>query len=252
MSLSVALSTHSVAAVTGSSTTSWMMPAALAFLGSTILPCSRNGEAAMAPIMRMKRVVPPMPGKIPTMISGRPILAFGLSAAKMRWVASGNSRPMPSAVPGRAEAIGLPPLLVLGSMPARSILRRNLWPIMVKSNSACAGSSPASARIEPSTFRSIPPAKVSLPDVITAPLISSLPSTSSMQASKSPKASRLSTFIDLDFTSQVMMATPLSPTFIVKSVMFLILVSAGYTRSMMVAAPMPDAMQSVAKPVSLS
>ena len=37
------------------------------------------------------RVVPPAPGKMPTLISGRPILALGLSAAMMRWQASGIS-----------------------------------------------------------------------------------------------------------------------------------------------------------------
>ncbi len=75
------------------STTSSIRPAALAVAGSDSLPSSRNGAAAIAPSLRTSRVVPPAPGKMPTMISGRPILALGLSAAKMRWQASGISKP---------------------------------------------------------------------------------------------------------------------------------------------------------------
>jgi hypothetical protein len=74
---------------------------------------------------------------------------------------------------GMAQATGLPPLLVLGSMPARSSFRRMRWPFMVKSNSPWAGSSPASARMVASAFRSMPPAKVSLPEVSTIPLTAS-------------------------------------------------------------------------------
>ena len=79
-------STHSRALSSSSSagTTSSTTPADLAFFGSFSLPSSRSGEADIAPSLRASRVVPPAPGKMPTMISGRPILAFALSAAKMR------------------------------------------------------------------------------------------------------------------------------------------------------------------------
>ncbi len=93
MSASDAESTQAFAAASSSSagTTSSTSPADFAFFGSESLPSSRKGAAAITPILRTSRVVPPAPGKMPTMISGRPILAFGLSAAKMRWQASGIS-----------------------------------------------------------------------------------------------------------------------------------------------------------------
>ena len=219
MSASLAFSTQSFAAATGSATTSSIRPADFAAAGATILPSSKKGDAAIAPSLRARRVVPPAPGKIPTMISGRPIRALGLSATKMRCVASGSSSPMPAAVPGRAEAIGLPPLLVLASMPARSILRSRACIFIVPSNSPCAGSSPASSRILASRFRSIPPAKdPSLPEVITAPLMASSDRTVSMMLSSSDRPSIDMTFMDFPGTSQVMMATPSASVFMVKSV----------------------------------
>ncbi len=212
--------THSTAAASGSSTTSSIRPADFALRGSESLPSRRKGEAAMAPILRASRVVPPMPGKMPTRISGRPILALGSSAQKMRWQASGISSPMPSAVPGRAAAMGLPPLLVFASMPARSIFRRMAWERMRPSKRPRAGSSPASSFILAMTLRSMPPAKLpGLPEVMTAPRMASSDSTASMQASSSSQPARLRTFMDLPGTSQVMMATPSPRVVMVKSVM---------------------------------
>ena len=103
----------------------------------------------MTPSIRIRRVVPPAPGKMPTRISGRPILAFGLSAAKRRWQIRPSSSPMPAAVPGVAQAIGLPPFLVLKSIPASSIFRISLWVSMIMLNMPSAGFWPdasASAR----------------------------------------------------------------------------------------------------------
>ena len=97
-------------------------PLSLLRPAGAVLPEGARPEPVVAETP-VKRVVPPAPGKMPTMISGRPILAFGLSAAMMRWQASGSSNPMPSAVPGRAATIGLPPFLVFASIPASSILR---------------------------------------------------------------------------------------------------------------------------------
>src|SRR6056297_2786992 len=214
-------STHSRALSSNSSagTTSSTTPAVLAFLGSFSLPSSSSGAAAIAPSLRASRVVPPAPGKMPTMISGRPILALGLSAAKIRWQASGISRPMPSAVPGRAAAIGLPPLF-LSSIPPRSILRRMECMFISPSIRPCSGLSPAISFILAITFRSIPPAKEpSFPLVITIPLTASSASASSTRPSRTGHASIDITFIDLPGTSQVMTATPSAPFSIVKSVM---------------------------------
>ena len=195
------------------------MPADFAFAGASNLPSSRNGDAAMAPILRTKRVVPPAPGKMPTMISGRPTFALGLSAQKMRCVASGSSSPIPTAVPGRTEATGLPPLLVFGSMPARSILRSSVWMLMMPSNRPVAGFSPASIFILASTFKSIPPAKLSaLPEVMMMPFTASSASASSKCASKSMKPCWFITFMDLPTASHVIVAMPSASLIIVKSV----------------------------------
>src|SRR6056297_2168414 len=199
-------------------TTSSTTPADLAFFGSFSLPSSSSGEADIAPSLRTSRVVPPAPGKMPTMISGRPIFALGLSAAKIRWQASGISSPMPSAVPGRAAAIGLPPLF-LSSMPPRSILRRMACMPITPSKSPLAGSSPASSRILAMMLRSMPPAKdPSLPEVRITPLTVSSASASSISVSRSRKPCWFITFIDLPGTSQVMIATPSAPFSMVKSV----------------------------------
>jgi len=122
-------------------------------------------------------------------------------------------------VPVMAQATGLPPLLVLGSRPARSSFRRIRWPFMVKSKRPLAGSSPASSRMMASVLRSMPPAKVGLPEVMTMPFTASSVSAASMSPSTSEKASRLSTFMDLPGTSQVITAMPSASICIVKSVM---------------------------------
>ena len=172
----------------------------------------------MAPSLRTSRVVPPPPGKMPTRISGRPILAFGSSFTKVRWQASGISSPMPTAVPGSAAAIGLPPRLVLGSMPASSIFRMMAWMRMMPSKRPRAGSSPAPSRSPASALRSIPPAKASLPEVTTIPRTASSASASSISASSSSQPSIVITFMDLFGASQVTTATPSSPFSMVKSV----------------------------------
>ena len=84
------------------------------------------------------------------------------------------------------------------------------------------------------------------------PLTASSASASSMQASNSASPSKDITFIDLPGTSQVMVATPSASLVRVNSAIFPVSRSVAYTRSMMVAAPMPDAMQRVARPTCLS
>ncbi len=181
--------------------------------GASIFPSSRKGAAAMAPSLRVRRVVPPAPGKMPIRISGRPMRAFGLSAAKMRWQASGSSSPMPAAVPGSAAAMGLPPFSVLGSIPARSILRNRPCSRITPSKSPRAGSSPAISRMRPSALRSMPPAKLpSLPEVMTTPFTVLSERARSISPSSSAMPSKVSTFMLLPGTSQIMVATPSAST----------------------------------------
>ena len=83
-------------------------------------------------------------GRCRCRISGRPTLALGLSAMKRRWQARPISVPMPAERPGAAQAMGLPPFRVFGSMPARSIFRSRRWIAMMPSKRPRAGSAPAS------------------------------------------------------------------------------------------------------------
>ena len=135
----------------------------------------------------------------------------------MRWQASGISRPIPRAVPGRAATTGLPPIRVFGSIPALSIRRRMACIAITPSNSPRAGSSPASSRILAMTFRSIPPAKSFLAEVMMIPLTegSATAASTSRPSSASPASDRM--FIDRPGTSQVMVVTPSESVAAVKS-----------------------------------
>ncbi len=103
-----------------------MIPADFILEGDNNFPSNRNGAAFIAPSFLTNRVAPPAPGKMPTKISGRPILAFLLSTANILWQANGNSKPIPAAVPVIAAATGLAPFFVLKSIPASSIFLSNL------------------------------------------------------------------------------------------------------------------------------
>ena len=116
--------------------------------------------------------------------------------------------PMPAEVPGAAQATGLPPLSVFGSMPARSIFRSRPCSAMMPSKSPRAGSAPAFAFIPASTFRSMPPAKSGLAEVMTMPLTAGSPRAASTAASSSAMPSSVSTFIERPGRSQVIVATP--------------------------------------------
>ena len=169
----------------------------------------------------MKRLCRPCPGKMPTMISGRPYFALGFSAAKMRCVASGSSRPMPSRGAGQGGSNRLTAFLGLCGpcLPARSCAATCGMHLHGEvEQRPCAGSSPAcSLRITASRFRSIPPAnEPSLPEVIDRALdrVIGLARRRCRRSSSSKTGERLITFMDLDFTSQVMVATPLSPSLV--------------------------------------
>ena len=69
-----------------------------------------------------------------------------------------------------------------------------------------------------SMVRSAPPEKVSLPEVMTAPLTASSPATWSMILSSSSITSSVKTFIDLSGMSQVTSAMPSASVSTVKLV----------------------------------
>ena len=159
--------------------------------------------------MRTSRVVPPEPGNRPTRISGRPILALGLSAAMRWWQASPISVPMPIEVPGEAQTKGLPPLRVFGSAPARSILRSTACRPMMKPKMVSAGLPPAACAwrfIRAMTLRSMPPAKSFLALVMITPVTALSASAVSTWASSSAMPCSLSRFIEAPGRSQVMVA----------------------------------------------
>ena len=200
--------------------TSSISPAAFALTGSTVFPSSRNSDAPKIPNFRTNLVVPPAPGKIPNLISGNPIFALSLLAAKIRWVHSGISKPRPRAVPGKTVTIGLPPLLVLGSIPARSILRIILCICMKPSNNPSAGLLPLSFLKSAKTLRSIPAAKSGLALVITAPIISLSSNILSTRLSKSFIASKFRTLTGFWGQSHIIVAIWSGSIFIEKSAIY--------------------------------
>ena len=190
----------------GVSLTSSIIPDDFALIGSTVFPSSKNSDAPNIPNFLTNLVVPPAPGKIPTLISGNPIFALLLFAAKMRWVQSGISKPIPSAVPGRTVTIGFPPLFVLGSIPARSILRIIVCICMNPSNKPWAGLAPFKFFKSAKTLRSIPAAKSGFALVIIAPIILSFNRTSSTRLSKSLIASKFKILKGFSGQSHTMVA----------------------------------------------
>jgi hypothetical protein len=80
------------------------MPSAAAVSAETGSPVSIIAKAASGPIRRGRRCVPPAPGMIPSLISGRPIRADG--AATRPWQAIASSRPPPRAAPPIAATTG--------------------------------------------------------------------------------------------------------------------------------------------------
>ena len=125
---------------------------------------------------------------------------------------------MPRAVPGKTLAIGLPPLFVLGSIPARSILRSMAWIFEMAENNACAGAWPACDVIAPNTFRSIPAAKSGFALVMMIPLMASSAKAVSIKPFNACKASMVMMFIALPSQSQMIVAMPLVSWVRVKSV----------------------------------
>ena len=204
----------------GVALTSSISPADFALIGSKVFPSSRNSDAPNIPNFRTNLVVPPAPGKIPTLISGKPIFALSLFAAKIRWVQSGISKPIPRAVPGRTVTIGLPPLLVLGSIPARSILRIIECICIKPSNKPLAGLSPFNFFKSAKTLRSIPAAKSGLALVITAPIMFSSSKILSIRLSKSLIASKFKILKGFWGQSHIMVAIRSGSIFNEKSAIF--------------------------------
>ena len=62
-------------------TASSTMPSFLALRASTVLPVSMRSSAAGAPASRGRRFMPPQPGTIPSITSGRPSRVPGSSTA---------------------------------------------------------------------------------------------------------------------------------------------------------------------------
>jgi hypothetical protein len=95
------------------STTSWIRPIALARAGVSDWPVVIICSASWALVRRGTRWVPPAPGKMPTLTSGRAILTDGESAATRPWQASDSSNAPPMHTPLIAETHGLPQVSIL-------------------------------------------------------------------------------------------------------------------------------------------
>ena len=181
-------------------------PIDLAFCGVSVWPDVSICSAACVSASRGTRWVPPAPGKMPTLTSGSAIFTASLSAATRAWQASDSSNAPPMQVPLMAETQGLPQVSslrhshVMRPAPSNSIFvaasgsfalaawKRSSWPL--------------------SMFRSAPPEKVSLPEVMTAPLMPASVTTWSMILSSSSITASVKTFMDRSGMSQVTSAMP--------------------------------------------
>ncbi len=121
-------------------------------------------------VSRGTRWVPPAPGKMPTFTSGSAIFTLSQSAATRPWQASDSSKAPPMQVPLIAETQGLPQV---SSLRKSQVMR----PALSNSILTALFGSFALLLLEkvehaPAAWsRSAPPEKLSLPEVITAPLI---------------------------------------------------------------------------------
>ncbi len=87
-------------------TTSSTRPALFARFASRTLPARMTSRAPARPIIRGRRVVPPHAGRIPSLISGRPICVFGESDARRQSIERTVSQPPPRQAPSIAATVG--------------------------------------------------------------------------------------------------------------------------------------------------
>jgi hypothetical protein len=191
-----------------------MSPIDFAFCGERVWPVVSIWRADCVSVRRGTLWVPPAPGKMPTFTSGNAIFTFSESAATRPWQASANSNAPPMQVPLIAATHGLPQVSSLRQTPV-------IPP--APSNNACVAFSRSlllsranSDNSSCSIFRSAPPEKESLPEVITAPLISASLVTCSTILSISRNAPSSNTFIERPGISQVTRAIPSASTSILK------------------------------------
>ena len=89
-------------------------------------------SAPARPIIRGRRVVPPHAGRIPSLISGRPICVFGESDARRQSIERTVSQPPPTQAPSMAATVvkgrfasllnvRCPPRIISGSEPASAV-----------------------------------------------------------------------------------------------------------------------------------
>ena len=90
----------------GAGTSSSTRPILFARLESTTFPARMTSSAAVRPTTRGRRVVPPHAGRIPSLISGRPICVFFESDASRQSIARTVSQPPPRQAPSIAATVG--------------------------------------------------------------------------------------------------------------------------------------------------
>ncbi len=90
----------------GCGTTSSTKPARFARFASSVLPPRMTSSAAGSPAMRGSREQPPHAGRMPSLISGKPIWVFFESDASRQSIASAVSHPPPTQAPSMAATVG--------------------------------------------------------------------------------------------------------------------------------------------------
>ena len=102
-------------------TTRATRPERSASAASIMRPVRIMSMALALPIACVMRWVPPMPGMMPSLISGWP--NFALSAAMMRSHCIASSQPPPSAKPATAATTGLRAFAAACQLPAKSPMK---------------------------------------------------------------------------------------------------------------------------------
>ena len=115
-------------------------PAAAASGPLNARPLTISGKAASGPISRGSRCVPPQPGMMPSVTSGRPMRVLGWSVAIRYPQASAHSVPPPKQAPSITATVGTGSALMRSNSPCTVTFRR-----VAAAVSGSASSSPISA-----------------------------------------------------------------------------------------------------------
>ena len=98
--------------------------------GNTVFPVVIISNAAGTPTNRGRRCVPPKPGRMPSLTSGRPNMVLAWALAIRAWQANASSSPPPRQAPSTATTNGF------GERPISS---KTVWAVLTNCSNASKG-----------------------------------------------------------------------------------------------------------------